>query len=78
MLRVCYVCATVKNSPIFMKTRKYLNMKKAPKTLGFKGFSEILINFFIISLRTESPYFISILSLLCATCVLRKKLYIIH
>ena len=36
-----------------MKTRKYLNMKKAPKTLGFKGFSEILINFFIISLRTE-------------------------
>ena len=50
---MCYVCATVKNSPIFMKTRKYLNMKKAPKTLGFKGFSEILINFFIISLRTE-------------------------
>nr|DAM76808.1 MAG TPA: hypothetical protein [Caudoviricetes sp.] len=38
MLRVRYVCATVKNQPLFTKIRENVDMKKAPKTLGFKGF----------------------------------------
>ena len=31
VLRVCYVCATVKNSPKFSKILKNSDMKKSPK-----------------------------------------------
>ena len=49
VLRVCYVCATVKNSLLFSKIQENLDIRKAPKTRGFKDFPKILIKLQIIS-----------------------------
>ena len=49
VLPVCYVCATVKNPLLFSKILENADIRKAPKTLGFKDFPKILIKLQIIS-----------------------------
>lgn len=66
----CYMCATVKNRPIFTTFCKHSDINK---TLENTGFPRVLMFFVIISCITPNAYFRSFFKHLFVTCVLHIK-----